>query len=63
LDDMYRHMLPDGLQRKYRLVFLWLKKFFLRLPDVTVKQRNKASQFIRSLYYVFGINLNKGRQI
>ena len=62
LDDMYRHMLPEGLQRKYRLVFLWLKKFFLKLPDVTAKQRNKAIGFIRSLYGIFGVNLNTGGQ-
>ena len=60
LDDMYRHMLPDGLQRKYRLVFLWLRKFFFKLPDVTAAQRSKAIAYIRSLYEVFGINLNKG---
>jgi len=60
LDDMYRHMLPDGMQRKYRLVFLWLRKFFFKLPDVTAEQRSKAIEYIRSLYEVFGINLNKG---
>lgn len=63
LDDMYRHMLPERLQKKYRLVFLWLKKFFLRLPDVTAEQRSKASRFIRSLYDVFGVNLNTRGQI
>jgi len=62
LDDMYRHMLPGGLQRKYRLVFLWLKKFFLKLPNVSAKQRGKAIGFIRSLYEIFGINLSKGGQ-
>ena len=63
LDDMYRHMLGDGLQKKYRLVFVWLRKFFLKLPDVSIEQRNKAIGFIRSLYEVFGIHLNEGGQV
>ena len=63
LDDMYRHMLPEGLQRQYRLVFVWLKKFFMKLPDVSLEQRSKASRFIFSLYDAFGINLNKGGQV
>jgi len=62
LDDIYCHMLAEGLQRKYRLVFLWLKKFFLKLPDVTAAQRNKAVEFICLLYEIFGIHLNKGGQ-
>ncbi len=62
LDDIYLHMLPEGVQKKCRLVFLWLKKFFLKFPDVTSEQRNKAIGFIRSLYEIFGIHLNKGGQ-
>ena len=60
LDHIYRHMLAEELRGKYRLMFLWLKKFFLKLPDVTAAQRDKAVEFICSLYEIFGIHLNKG---
>lgn len=57
LDDLYRHMLEGALQRRYRLVFKWLKKFFLKLPDVSIGQRDKAGDFIRAIYDVFGLHL------
>lgn len=57
LNDLYHHMLEPGLQKKYHLVFLWLKKFILKLPHVTRGQQNKALGFIHTLYDIFGIPL------
>ncbi|HOW60103.1 MAG TPA: hypothetical protein PLO78_10335 [Candidatus Omnitrophota bacterium] len=57
LSDVYRHMLEPNLQRKYHLVFLWLRKFIMKLPNVTNGQRNKALGFIQLLYDIFGIQL------
>ena len=56
LDDLYRHMLADAKQKRYRRVFLWLKKFVQKLPNVKASQRNRALDFVRALYEVFGIN-------
>jgi len=57
LDDLYRHMLEESLQRQYRRKFIWLRGFLQRLPDVRTAQRARALELIRSLYDVFGINL------
>lgn len=57
LDDLFRHMLEEALQQQYRLVFKWLKRFFLKLPDVSIDQRDKARDFIRAIYDVFGLHL------
>lgn len=57
LDDLFRHMLDGALQKRYRLVFKWLKQFFKMLPDVSIDQRDKARDFIRSIYDVFGLHL------
>ena len=57
LDDVFRHMLEDRLQKRYRLVFKWLKRFFEKLPDVSVYQRDKARDFIRAIYDAFGLHL------
>jgi hypothetical protein len=57
LDDLFHHMLEDRLQKQYRLVFKWLKRFFEKLPNVSVGQRDKAKGFIRAIYDAFGINL------
>ena len=57
LNDVFHHMLEPNLQRKYHLVFLWFRKFIMKLPNVTTSQRNKALGFIRLLYDVFGIQL------
>ncbi len=57
LDDLYHHMLANPNQKRYRRVFIWLKKFVQRLPDVKVSQRDRALDFIRDLYGIFGINL------
>ncbi len=57
LNDLYHHMLEPDLQRRYHLVFLWLRKFIMKLPNVTNGQRNKALGFIRALYDIFGIRL------
>ena len=56
LDDLYRHMLADSNQKRYRRVFLWLKRFVQKLPNVKVSQRSRALDFVRALYEVFGIN-------
>jgi hypothetical protein len=57
LDDLYRHMLADSNQKRYRRVFIWLKKFVQKLPNVKTSQRGRALDFVRDLYGVFGINL------
>ena len=57
LDDVYRHMLAHSSQKRYCRVFLWLKRFIQKLPDVKTSQRGRALDFIRVLYEVFGINL------
>ena len=59
LDDLYRHMLAGGFQKRYRLTFLWLREFFQQLPDVSDNQRDRAMGFVRSLYDVFGIPLKE----
>ena len=57
LEDLFRHMLEGALRKRYRLVFKWLKRFFLKLPDVSVHQRDKARNFIRAIYDAFGLHL------
>jgi len=57
LDDIARHMFEGSLQKRYRLLFKWLKRFFKKLPDVSVYQRDKARDFIRAIYDVFGLHL------
>ena len=57
LDDLYHHMLADSKQKRFRRVFVWLKKFVRRLPNVKTMQRGRALDFVRTLYGVFGINL------
>ena len=56
LDDLYRHMLKDSKQMQYRRVFIWLKKFVQKLPNVKASQRDRAVDFVKALYEVFGIN-------
>ena len=56
LDDLYRHMLADAKQKRYRRVFLWLKRFVQRLPNVKVSQRSRALDFVRALYELFGVH-------
>lgn len=56
LDDIFHHMFEDRLQKRYHLVFLWLKKFFHKLPNVSAGQKVKAVGFIRSLYDTFGFH-------
>lgn len=57
LDDIFRHMLEGSLQKRYRRIFKWLKLFFAKLPDVSVYQRDKAKDFVRAIYDVFGMHL------
>ena len=57
LDDLYRHMLGDSNQKRYRRVFLWLKRFVQMLPNVKASQRGRALDFVQALYEVFDINL------
>ena len=57
LDDIFRHMFEERLQKRYRLLFKWLKRFFEKLPDVSVYQRDKARDFIRAIYDAFGLHL------
>ena len=56
LDDLYRHMLKDSKQMQYRRVFIWLKKFVQKLPYVKASQRDRAVDFVKTLYEFFGIN-------
>lgn len=58
LDDLYNHMIETSKQARYRRVFLWLKKFVWKMPNVRVDQRERAVLFIQELYAVFGIELN-----
>lgn len=57
LDDLFRHMFEIRLQKRYRLIFKWLRRFFQRLPDVSICQRDRARYFIRSIYDAFGLSL------
>ena len=57
LDELFRHMLEPRYQKQYRLPFKWLKRFFQRLPDVSVYQRDRARYFIRAIYDAFGLHL------
>ena len=57
LDDLFRHMLEGALQKRYRLVFKWLKRFFAKMPDVSMDQRDKARDFIRAIYDALGLHL------
>ena len=56
LDDLYRHKLADSQRKRYRRVFVWLKRFIQKLPNVKVSQRGRALDFVRALYEVFGIH-------
>lgn len=57
LDDLYHHMLKADLQKDYRRVFIWLKKFYNAYPNVKPSQRRKAYGYIKLLYEVFGLEL------
>lgn len=58
LDDLFHHMLDGSKQGRYRRVFLWLKRFLWKLPNVRSDQRRRAGRFIQDLYGVFGVHLN-----
>ncbi|OGX10773.1 MAG: hypothetical protein A2351_08110 [Omnitrophica bacterium RIFOXYB12_FULL_50_7] len=58
LDDLFHHILDGSKQGRYRRVFLWLKRFLLKLPNVRSDQRRRAAHFIQDLYDVFGVHLN-----
>ncbi|MEI7752276.1 MAG: hypothetical protein WCJ71_09340 [Candidatus Omnitrophota bacterium] len=58
LDDLF-HQLPDSSkQERCRRVFLWLKRFLEKLPNVRLDQRRSAVHFVQELYGVFGVHLN-----
>lgn len=57
LDDLYRHMLKSDLQKDYRRVFVWLKKFFSQYPHVKPSQKRKAYEYIKLIYSIFGLEL------
>lgn len=57
LDDLFFHLLAEHLRKRYRRIFQWLKRFFRKLPDVTVYQRDRAKDFIRAIYDAFGLHL------
>ena len=57
LDDLYHHMLADSKQKRFRRVFIWLKRFVHKLPNVKSRQRGRAVDFVQALYKVFEINL------
>ena len=56
LDDLYRHILEDSKQIRYRRVFVWLKGFVQKLPNVRDSQRDQAIDFVGVLYEAFGIH-------
>jgi len=58
LDDLFHHMLDGCKQGHYRRVFLWLKRFLAKLPNVRLDQRRRAVRFVQDLYGVFGVHLN-----
>ena len=58
LDDLYHHLTEGSKQRRYRRMFLWLKQFLGRLPNVRLDQRRSAVHFVQELYDVFGVDLN-----
>jgi len=58
LDDLFHHMLDGCKQGHYRRVFLWLKRFLAKLPNVRLDQRRRAVRFVQELYGVFGVHLN-----
>ena len=60
LDDIFRHMFEGSLQKRYRRMFKWLRLFFEKLPNVNVSQRDKAKDFVREIYDVFGLHLKSG---
>lgn len=57
LDDLYRHMLKSELQRNYRRIFIWLKKFYNAYPNVKPDQKRKAYEYIKLVYKIFGLEL------
>ena len=57
-DDLYHHLLEGSKQRRYRRMFLWLKRFLGKLPNVRLDQRRSAVYFVQELYDVFGVHLN-----
>lgn len=56
LDDLYLHMLADSKQKRYRRVFIWLKKFVRKIPNVKISQRGSALNFVQDLFEVFGVH-------
>ena len=56
LDDLYHHMLADSKRKRYRRVFLWLKRFVQKLPNVKTSQRDRALDFVQALYEAVGID-------
>ena len=60
LDDLYHHMLADSKQKQFCRVFVWLKRFVQKLPNVNVSQRSRALDFVQDLYDVFGIYPKSG---
>ena len=58
LDDLFHHMLDGYKQGHNRRVFLWLKRFLAKLPNVRLDQRRRAVRFVQDLYGVFGVHLN-----
>ncbi|MBU9889007.1 MAG: hypothetical protein KTQ49_03955 [Candidatus Omnitrophica bacterium] len=56
LDEMF-FRLGERPRHRYRRMFQWLGRFFRKLPDVTVYQRDRAKDFIRAVYDAFGIYL------
>ena len=60
LDDLCHHILADSKQKRFRRVFVWLKRFVQKLPNVKVSQRGRALDFVQDLYDVFGIHPKSG---
>ena len=58
LDDLFNHLLDSSKQVRCRRVFLWLKRFLGKLPNVRLDQRRRAVRFIQDLYDVFGVQIN-----
>ncbi len=60
LDDLYHHMLADSKQKRFRRVFVWLKRFIQKLPNVKTSQRGRALDFVQALYEAFGLHPKSG---
>lgn len=57
LDDLYRHMLRPSQQAQYARIFQWLMLFYRRYPHVKPAQTQRAGEYLRLLYKLFGFEI------